>query len=260
MRYTRKLINRKRKKIRNMKGGTKEAIAEAIDETLKIAKQMLKLSADETEELNVNTSKMIYLSNKAIDVWNNAYDGGNVLTMSVTDDEKRQLEEELARLEEEFEKEGKGIKRKKKSSTKRSTKRSTKKRKQKGGGTDKFKESLVLLNASIANAEKYPEKNKGLIITLKRTRNGVLKSAIIEKNRERVLSASRAPASASAPAPAPASAPAPPPSRNSPSRRSPSRRSATRKFKSMFSCFPGMSCTNAKGIRKKRRRRTRRKR
>ena len=244
MRYTRKLINRKRKKIRNMKGGT-NAQKEAIDETIKLAKQIAKLSFSPTYS---NTSQMEDLFTQMQIKWKDAYSGQNVLDMSknVTDDEKRQLEEELARLEEELKNEGKGIKRKRKSTTKSSTK----KRKQKGGGTDKFKESLVLLNASIANAEKYPEKNKGLIITLKKTRCAVLKSAIIEKNRERDRSASHAPA------------PAPPPSRNSSSRRSHSRRSATRQSKSMFGCFPGMSCTNAKGIRKKRRRRrrTRRKR
>ena len=141
MRYTRKLINRKRKKIRNMKGGT-NAQKEAIDETLKLAKQILELSDDmpthsnNSQMVDSNTSQMVYLntlqmvdlSEQIQDVWNSAYSGQNVFNMSknVTYDEKsqlRELKEELARLEEEFEKEGKGIKRKKKSSTKRTTKR-----------------------------------------------------------------------------------------------------------------------------------------
>lgn len=127
--------------------------------------------------------------------------------------------------------------------------RYTRKRKQRGGNIDELKKSIAALNASIANAEMNPVKNKGLIIKLKQTKKGVLKAAIIKKQLARARSGTRSARSASR-------VPPPPP------RNSASRRSAPRQSKSLFSCLPGMSCSNAKGIRKKRRRRrrTRRKR
>ena len=242
MRYTRKLINRKRKKIRNMKGGTKESIAEAIDETIKLAKQIAKLSFSPTYS---NTSQMEDLLTQMQITWETAKSGENVLNMSnnVTDDEKSQLreleleleiEEELAESEKEFKNEGKGIKRKS------TTKRSTKKRKQKGGGQmENLKKAANDLDIALQNINNYSDIN---------TKKGIERNLLISKllilRKIKELE----------------SRPPPPPSRNSSSRRSHSRRSATRKSKSVFSCFPGMSCTNAKGIRKKRRRRTRRKR
>jgi len=234
-----------------MKGGT-NAQKEAIDETIKLAKQIAKLSFSPTYS---NTSQMEDLFTQIQDLWANS--GQNVLDMSnnVIDDEKRQLEEELAELEKEFKDEAEGIKRKRKSTTKGTTKRttkrttkgttkrSTKKRKQKGGGQiEDLKKAANNLDIALQNINNY----SGDINTKKDIERNLLFSKLLVLRKIKELE----------------SRPPPPPSRNSSSRRSPSRRSAPRQSKSLFSCLPGMSCSNAKGIRKKRRRRrrTRRKR
>ena len=120
--------------------------------------------------------------------------------------------------------------------------RYTRKRKQRGGNIDELKKSLVELDAALVRAEKYPDNDtkRGIIKQLKISKLMVLRKLNELKKIESGSSASRVP---------------PPPPRNSASRRS-----APRQSKSLFSCLPGMSCSNAKGIRKKRRRRTRRKR
>lgn len=236
MRYTRKLINRKRKKIRNMRGGT-NAQKESIKETLKLAKQIAFLSFVDTYS---NTSQMEDLLTQIQNSWENANSGENILNMSknVTHDEESQLrvleqelelEEELAELEKEFKNEGKGIKTKKKRITK-------KRRKQKGGGQiEDLNKAVADLNIALQNMKNY----RGDINTKKGIERNLLYSKLLLLRKIKELE----------------SRPPPPPSRNSSSRRS-----ATRKSKSVFGCFPGMSCTNAKGKKKKRRRRTRRKR
>lgn len=243
MRYTRKLINRKRKKIRNMRGGT-NAQKESIKETLKLAKQIAFLSFVDTYS---NTSQMEDLLTQIQNSWENANSGENILNMSknVTHDEESQLrdlelkdeieeelaelEKELAELEKEFKNEGKGIKTKKKRITK-------KRRKQKGGGQiEDLNKAVADLNIALQNMKNY----RGDINTKKGIERNLLYSKLLLLRKIKELE----------------SRPPPPPSRNSSSRRS-----ATRKSKSVFGCFPGMSCTNAKGKKKKRRRRTRRKR
>ena len=144
-------------------------------------------------------------------------------------EQEDEIEKELAELEKEFKNEGKGIKTKKKRITK-------KRRKQKGGGQiEDLNKAVADLNIALQNMKNY----RGDINTKKGIERNLLYSKLLLLRKIKELE----------------SRPPPPPSRNSSSRRS-----ATRKSKSVFGCFPGMSCTNAKGIKKKRRRRTRRKR
>ena len=120
--------------------------------------------------------------------------------------------------------------------------RYTRKRKQRGGGINELKKSLVELDAALVRAEKYPDNDtkRGIIKQLKISKLMVYRRLNELKKIESVRSASRVP---------------PPPPRSSASRRS-----APRQSKSLFSCLPGRSCSMARGIKKKRRRRTRRKR
>ena len=229
MRYTRKLINRKSKKISNMTGGT-NAQKEAIDETLKLAKQIAFLSFTDTYS---NTSQMEDLLTQIQNSWENANSGENILNMSknVTHDEESQLrvleqelelEEELAELEKEFKNEGKGFKTKKKRITK-------KRRKQKGGGQmEDLKKAVADLNIALQNMKNY----RGDINTKKGIERNLLYSKLLLLRKIKELE----------------SRPPPP--------RTPRRQN----MKSNLSCFPGISCIKARGIKKRRRRRTRRKR
>ncbi len=224
MRYTRKLINRKRKKIRNMNGGT-NAQKESIEETLTLAKQIAKLSFTPTHS---NTSQMEDLLTQIQNSWENANSGENILNMSknVTHDEESQLRElelelELEELEKEFKNEGKGIKRK--------NKRITKKRKQKGGGQmENLKKAVADLDIALQNMKNYSSD----INTKKGIERNLLYSKLLLLRKIKELE----------------SRPPPP--------RTPRRQN----MKSNSSCFPGISCIKARGIKKRRRRRTRRKR
>ena len=226
MRYTRKLINRKKKKIRNMKGGT-NAQKESIEETLTLAKQIAKLSFTPTHS---NTSQMEDLLTQIQNSWENANSGENILNMSknVTHDEESQLRElelelELEELEKEFKNEGKGIKTKKKRITK-------KRRKQKGGGQmEDLNKAVADLNIALQNMKTY----SGDINTKKGIERNLLYSKLLLLRKIKELE----------------SRPPPPP-------RTPRRQN----MKSNSSCFPGISCIKARGIKKRRRRRTRRKR